>query len=82
MIDYATFCQIHLLHEQKGLKAAQIAEELKLNPKTVEKWTLALTEIDPPALTRSDPPAEIEGFLFQEGRRLKRSNRFYRFKTR
>lgn len=38
MIDYATFCQIHLLHEQKGLKAAQIAEELKLNPKTVEKW--------------------------------------------
>jgi transposase len=38
VIDYATFCQIHLLHEQKGLKAAQIAEELKLNPKTVEKW--------------------------------------------
>ncbi|MCA1837352.1 MAG: IS21 family transposase, partial [Actinobacteria bacterium] len=38
MIDYATFCQIHALHEQKGLKAAQIAEELKLNAKTVEKW--------------------------------------------
>lgn len=38
MIDYATYCQIRLLHEQKGLKAAQIAEELKLNPKTVEKW--------------------------------------------
>lgn len=38
MIDYATFCQIHLLHEQKGLKASQIAEELKLNPKTVQKW--------------------------------------------
>jgi transposase len=38
MIDYATFCQIHLLQEQKGLKAAQIAEELNLNPKTVEKW--------------------------------------------
>src|ERR1051325_265895 len=38
MIDYATFCQIHLLHEQKGLKASQIAQALSLNPKTVEKW--------------------------------------------
>lgn len=38
MIDYATFCQIHLLHEQKGLKASQIAQELKLHPATVQKW--------------------------------------------
>jgi transposase len=38
MIQYATFCQIHLLHEQKGLKASQIAQELSLHPKTVEKW--------------------------------------------
>ena len=37
MIDYETFCQIHQLH-QKGLKVSQIAEELKLDPKTVEKW--------------------------------------------
>ena len=43
MIDYATFCQIHLLHEQKGLKSAQIAEELKLNSKTVEKWMAQAT---------------------------------------
>jgi len=27
-----------LLHEQKGLKASQIAQDLSLNPKTVEKW--------------------------------------------
>ena len=38
MIDYSTFCQIHLLHEQKGLNVSQIAQELSLNPKTVEKW--------------------------------------------
>jgi len=38
MIDYSTYCQIHLLHEQKGLKASQIAQDLSLNPKTVEKW--------------------------------------------
>ena len=38
MIDYSTFCQIHLLHEQKGLKSSQIAQELSLHPQTVEKW--------------------------------------------
>jgi transposase len=38
MIDYSTFCQIRLLHDQKNLKASQIAGELHLNPKTVEKW--------------------------------------------
>ena len=38
MIDYSPFGQIHLLHEQKGLKASQIAQDLSLNPKTVEKW--------------------------------------------
>jgi len=37
MIDYATFSQIQL-HKKKGLKAAQIAGELKLHPSTVEKW--------------------------------------------
>lgn len=38
MIDYPTYCQIHLLHGQKNLKASQIAEELQLDPKTVGKW--------------------------------------------
>src|SRR5437588_137135 len=38
MIDYATFCQIHMLYEQKGLKASQIALELSLHPLTVKKW--------------------------------------------
>ena len=38
MIDYQTFQQIRQLHDQKKLKAAQIALELNLDPKTVEKW--------------------------------------------
>lgn len=46
MIDYPTFCQIHLLHKQKGLKASQIAQELSLNPKTVEKW-MAQSSFEP-----------------------------------
>lgn len=46
MIDYATFCQIHLLHEQKGLKASQIALELSLHPLTVQKW-LAQSSFQP-----------------------------------
>jgi transposase len=38
MIDYHTFQQIHLLAEQKQLKASQIARELNLDPSTVQKW--------------------------------------------
>jgi len=38
MIDYETFCHIRRLHDQRGLKVSQIAEELKLDPKTVDKW--------------------------------------------
>jgi transposase len=38
MIDYPTFCEIRLLHDQKNLKASQIAKQLQLDPKTVKKW--------------------------------------------
>ena len=38
MIDYETYCQIRLLAEDKQLKASQIAAELQLDIKTVEKW--------------------------------------------
>src|SRR5687768_11089201 len=38
MLDYQTYCQIHQLSEQKGLKASQIALELDLDPKTVHGW--------------------------------------------
>jgi transposase len=38
MIDYQTFQQVRLLADQKQLKASQIALELDLDPKTVQKW--------------------------------------------
>src|SRR6266853_5569827 len=38
MIDYETYCQIRVLAGQKNLKASQIATELHLDLKTVEKW--------------------------------------------
>lgn len=37
MIDYETFCRINHLHEQKGLRATQIARELGLDERTVRR---------------------------------------------
>jgi transposase len=38
MIDYETYCQIRWLTEHQQLKPSQIATELHLDIKTVEKW--------------------------------------------
>ena len=38
MISYPMFCQIRHLADEKKFSAAQIADELNLNAKTVEKW--------------------------------------------
>src|SRR5947207_5795674 len=38
MIDYQTFWQLRQLYDEKGLKISQIAAELQLDLKTVEKW--------------------------------------------
>jgi len=38
MIDFELFAKIKSYHEQKGLKPAQIARELSLDPRTVLKW--------------------------------------------
>lgn len=38
MIDYPLFCQLRQLHDQKHLTAAQIADELKLDARTVALW--------------------------------------------
>jgi transposase len=62
MIDYQTYCQIRLLHQQKGLKVSQIAQELKLDPKTVAKW------IERPAFApRPSPkrPSKLDPFKGQ-----------------
>jgi transposase len=38
VISYEIFCRLRHLHDEKGLKASQIAEELQLDPKTVGRW--------------------------------------------
>ena len=38
MIDYETYCQIRWLADHQQLKPSQIAAELHLDIKTVEKW--------------------------------------------
>ena len=37
MISYELYCQIRLLHQERGLNFAQIARELHLNQETVAK---------------------------------------------
>jgi len=62
MIDYQTFCQIRQLHDQKGLKVSQIAQELKLDPKTVAKW-IDQTRYQPRPSTRR--PSKLDPFKGQ-----------------
>jgi transposase len=38
VIDYETFCRLRQLYDEGGLKVSQIATELQLDPKTVERW--------------------------------------------
>jgi transposase len=45
MIDYATFCQIHTLHRQEGLRISQIARELDLHAETVARWLKQATYV-------------------------------------
>jgi transposase len=38
MIDYHAFCQIKELHDHQGLSAAQIANAMAIDPRTVAYW--------------------------------------------
>ena len=53
MIDYATFCRIHALHEQEGLNIAQIAREVGRHPETVSRWLKQPNYTTRKAATRS-----------------------------
>jgi transposase len=58
MIDYQAFHQIHHLHEQEHLSAAQIASRLELHPQTVCKWIARLKyerRAQPPRPSKLDP---------------------------
>lgn len=37
-MDYETYCKIKKLHDQDGLNCAQIAREIALDSRTVQKW--------------------------------------------
>jgi len=43
MIDFKTFLEIKYLRQHRGLKCSQIAKELGLNERTVDKWLKAKT---------------------------------------
>jgi len=43
MISYSVFCQLRELSDQKHLTVPQIAEQLKLDPKTTAKWVACPT---------------------------------------
>jgi transposase len=51
VIDYETFLKIKTYHEQHDLKPSQIADELQLDPRTVEKW-IAKKSLTPRATKR------------------------------
>ena len=69
MIDYETFCRLRQLHDEKGLKVSQIAAELDLDPKTVERW------IDQPAYRPRQGarrPSKLDSFKGQIAALLER----------
>ena len=40
MIDYPTYCQIRLFHQERGLNFNQIGRELGIDPETVAKYAV------------------------------------------
>ena len=58
MIDYEAFCKIKLLNRQDGLTAAQIANKLALDARTVAKWLdqeKYMPRKSPPKASKLDP---------------------------
>lgn len=69
MIDSQTFCRLRQLHDEQGLKISQIAAELHLDPKTVEKW------VDRPTYRPrqgTQRPSKLDAFKGQIVARLER----------
>ena len=62
MIDYPTFCQLRLLLDEKHLTPAQVAVELKLDPKTVAKWA-GRTRYQPRQCSKR--PSKLDAFKGQ-----------------
>lgn len=58
MIDYETYCRIKQ-YRQEGLKAAQIARHLDLDPRTVERW---LDEAQYRQRKRSETSSKLDSY--------------------
>ena len=63
MISYELYCQIRLLHRERGLNFAQIARELHLDEETVAKWARAksytIVRTNTPRKSKLDPYKEL-----------------------
>ena len=59
MIAYETFARIKHLHEHKGLTAAQITRELRLDDRTVRRWLAAKQYLPRKAVIR---PSKLDPF--------------------
>ena len=59
MIDYNTYCRIRQFHCDEGLKAQQIADELSLDARTVERWMNEETYCQRKPLSR---PSKLDPF--------------------
>ncbi len=62
MIDYPTFCQLRMLLDEKHLTTAQVAVELKLDPKTVAHWA---DRTSYQQRQRSKRPSKLDAFKGQ-----------------
>jgi hypothetical protein len=67
VIAYELYCQIRLLHQERGLTFAQIARELHLDAETVAKWARRPTygvRRPAPRASKLDPyKAQIQRWL-------------------
>jgi len=69
MIDYQTYCQIRELHTVKKLTLRQIARELNIDFKTVQKWAIRESFQKAPLSKR---PSKLDPFKGEIVRLLER----------
>jgi transposase len=69
MIGYEMLCRLRQLHDEQGLKASQIAAQLHLDRKTVQRW-IAQPTYRPRQGTRR--PSKLDGFKSQIVAQLER----------
>lgn len=59
MIDYQTYCQIRLFHQERGLSFSQIGSELGIDPETAAKYSALTTYVKKNLLAGLDLPNSL-----------------------